>query len=190
MKSVVHALLAFVVSWFRSRLSLQLETIALRHQLAVYQSSIRRPRIRPTDRILWSWLARHWPAWRAALIFVRPTTVTAWQRKRFRDHWSKLSRRSKPGRPSVPQEVIALIRKISSANARWGSPRIVGELKKLGIDVAKSTVEKYRVRHRKPPSPTGKAFPEEPRQRTRLHRFLHRTHGSLQGALRAARVGT
>ena len=94
MKPVVHALLAFVVSWFRSRLSLQLETIALRHQLAVYQSSIRRPRIRPTDRILWSWLARHGSAWRAALIFVRPTTVTAWQRKRFRDHWSELSRRS------------------------------------------------------------------------------------------------
>jgi putative transposase len=37
----------------------------------------------------------------------------------------------------VPQEVIALIRKISSANARWGSPRIGGELKKLGIEVAK-----------------------------------------------------
>ncbi len=74
MKPVVHALLAFVVNWFRSRLSLQLETVALRHQLAVYQSSIRRPRIRPTDRILWSWLSRHWSAWRAALIFVRSTT--------------------------------------------------------------------------------------------------------------------
>jgi hypothetical protein len=106
MTPVVHALLAFVVSWFRSRLSLQLETVALRHQLAVYQSSIRRPRIRPTDRVLWSWLSRHWSAWRAALIFVRPTTIIAWQRKRFRDHWSKLSRRSKPGRPSVPQEVM------------------------------------------------------------------------------------
>jgi putative transposase len=58
----------------------------------------------------------------------------------------------------VPQDVIALIRKISSANARWGSPRIGGELKKLGIEVAKCTVEKYRVRHRKPPSPTWKAF--------------------------------
>jgi len=34
MKPVVHALLAFVVSWLRSRLSLQLETVALRHQLA------------------------------------------------------------------------------------------------------------------------------------------------------------
>jgi hypothetical protein len=90
---------------------------------------------------------------------LRPAaTVTAWQRRRFRDHWSKLSQRSKPGRPSVPREVITLIRKISSANARWGAPRIVGELRKLGIEVAKSTVEKYRVRHRNPPSPTWKAF--------------------------------
>ena len=47
---------------------------------------------------------------------------------------------------------------MSEANTGWGSPRIVGELHKLGIDVAKSTVEKYRVRSRKPPSPTWKAF--------------------------------
>jgi putative transposase len=47
---------------------------------------------------------------------------------------------------------------LQSRKARWGSPRIGGELKKLGIEVAKCTVEKYRVRHRKPPSPTWKAF--------------------------------
>jgi len=51
-----------------------------------------------------------------------------------------------------------LIRKMSEAIISWGSPRIVGELRKLGIDVAKSTVEKYRVRSRKPSSPTWKAF--------------------------------
>jgi len=58
----------------------------------------------------------------------------------------------------VPEEIRALIRKMSEANISWGSPRIVGELRKLGIDVAKSTVEKYRVRSRKPSSPTWKAF--------------------------------
>ena len=51
-----------------------------------------------------------------------------------------------------------LIRTISAANPRWGSPRILGELRKLGIEVAKSTVEKYRLRHPAPPSPTWKAF--------------------------------
>jgi len=51
-----------------------------------------------------------------------------------------------------------LIRKISGANPGWGAPRIVGELHKLGIAVAKSTVDKYRARARKPPSPTWRAF--------------------------------
>ena len=69
----------------------------------------------------------------------------AWQRQRFRDHWTRLSRRA-PGRPAIPKEVRELIRDISTANPRWGSPRILGELRKLGIPVAKSTVETYRVR--------------------------------------------
>jgi len=51
-----------------------------------------------------------------------------------------------------------LICKTAEANVGWGSPRIVGELRKLGIDVAKSTVEKYRLRSKKPPSPMWKAF--------------------------------
>ena len=92
------------------------------------------------------------------LSFVQPRTVIAWQRKRFRDYWAKLSQGSKPGRPAVSQEIRALIRKLSTANPMWGSSRIVGELRKLGIEVAKSTVEKYRVRSPKPPSPTWKAF--------------------------------
>lgn len=62
------------------------------------------------------------------------------------------------GRPTIPSEIRALIRDISAANPRWGSPRILGELRKLGIAVAKSTVEKYRVRPRRPPSPAWRAF--------------------------------
>ena len=69
-----------------------------------------------------------------------------------------MSRSGKPGRPRVGKEVRDLIRKMSQANPGWGSPRILGELNKVGIDVAKSTVEKYMVRTRRPPSPTWKAF--------------------------------
>jgi hypothetical protein len=54
--------------------------------------------------------------------------------------------------------VVRLIRQMSIADPLWGAPRIVGELAKLGIDVAKSTVEKYRVRRREPPSPTWCSF--------------------------------
>jgi putative transposase len=158
MRSVVYAFLSTVGMLFRSRLSLQAEVIALRHQLTVYHRLVRRPQIRPADRILWSWLSRHWARWRDALVFVQPATVIAWQRKRFRDHWRRISQCGKPGRSAISQEIRELIRRMSSANPLWGTPRIVGELAKLGIEVAKSTVDKYRVRPRKPPSPTWKAF--------------------------------
>jgi transposase InsO family protein len=137
---------------------MQLEILALRHQLAVYQRAMSRPRIQPTDRLLWSWLARLWAGWQDALAFVQPRTVIAWQQKRFREYWRRLSQGGKPGRPTVAKELRELIRRISQANPTWGSHRIVGELQKLGIHVAKSTVEKYRMRHRKPPSPTWQTF--------------------------------
>jgi putative transposase len=158
MSPVVSALLAFLAACFRSRRSLQLEILALRHQLAVYQCSVPRPCIQPTDRLFWSWLARLWSGWQDVLVLVQPRTVVAWQQKRFREHWRRLSQSSKPGRPAIAKEVRELIRTMSQANPTWGSPRIIGELRKLGIDVAKSTVEKYRVRPRTPPSPTWKAF--------------------------------
>ncbi len=158
MRSILVALITSTVFVFRSRLTLQIEVLALRHQLAVYQGAGRRPRLGPADRILWAWLSRAWSGWQEVLVFVRPSTVISWQRKRFRDHWRRLSRQGKPGRPPVAKEIRALIRKMSCSNPAWGSPRIVGELRKVGIEVAKSTVEKYMVRRRKPPSPTWRAF--------------------------------
>jgi putative transposase len=156
MLPVISALLAFVAGLFRSRASLCLEHLALRHQLAVYKQTVDHPRLRSTDRVLWAWLARLWPGWRDALAFVQPRTVIAWQQQRVRDYWRRLSQQGTPGRPAVAQEVRALIQAMWQANPTWGSPRIVGELRKLGIDVAKSTVETYRVRPRKPPWPTWK----------------------------------
>ena len=157
MMPIVQALIVFVVGVFRSRIALQLEIVALRHQLALYHRSIRRPPIRPSDRLLWAGLARQWGRWRAGLGFVQPATVLNWQRRRFREHWARLSW-SQPGRPAVSQELRTLIRNISTANPRWGSPRILGELRKLGIAVAKSTIEKYRVRPSRPTSPSWRAF--------------------------------
>jgi putative transposase len=92
------------------------------------------------------------------LVFVQPRTVIAWQRQRFGDHWRRLSQRGTPGRPTLAKEVRDLIRAMWQANPTRGAPRIVGELHKLGIDVAKSTVETYRVRLRRPSSPTWKTF--------------------------------
>ena len=158
MPPVVSVLLASIFTWFRSRLSMQMELIALRHQVAVYKQSISRPKLRPTDRLLWVWLSRLWSGWQQALAFVQPCTVIAWQRKRFRDHWRRLSQSGNPGRPTIAKEVQELIQDMWRSNPLWGSPRIVGELQKLGIHVAKSTVEKYRPKERKPSSQTWKAF--------------------------------
>jgi putative transposase len=158
MPPVISALLAFMAALFRSRTSLHLEHLALRHQLAVYKQTVDRPRLRWTDRVLWAWLSQLWPGWRDALAFVQPRTVIVWQRQRVRDHWRRLSQRGQPGRPAIPKEVRQLIRDMWQANPTWGSPRIVGELRKVGIKVTKSTVEKYRMRLSKPPSPTWKTF--------------------------------
>jgi putative transposase len=158
MPSIVSVLLAVLVSLFQSRWAMHLQILALQHQVAVYKQTVHRPRLRTDDRVFWAWLSRLWPGWYEALAFVQPRTVIAWQRKRFRDDWRRLSQSGKPGRPAIAQEVRALIRDMWRANPTWGSPRIMGELRKLGINVAKSTVEKYRVRATRPPSPTWKAF--------------------------------
>jgi hypothetical protein len=158
MPPIVSALLAVLVSLFQSRWTMHLKILALQHQVAMYKQTVYRPRLRATDRLFWGWLSRFWPRWQEILVFVQPRTVITWQKRRFRDHWRRISQQRKPGRPAGAQEVRDLIRTMWQANRTWGSPRIVGELQKLGITVAKSTVEKYRVRPRKPPSPTWKIF--------------------------------
>jgi putative transposase len=110
MLPVLSALLAFVAGLFRSRASLCLEHLALRHQLAVYQRAIHRPQLRPSDRLFWAWLSRLWSGWQSALAFVQPRTVIAWQRQRFRNHWRQLSQPGTPGRPPIAKDVRELIR--------------------------------------------------------------------------------
>ncbi len=137
---------------------MQAEILALRHQLGIYQRTNKRLRIRPADDILWAWLSGGWSGWRESLVIDQPETVIAWRRRRFREYWVRLSRTGKPGRPAVPREIHDLIRRMCSANPLWGAPRIVGGLAKVGIDLPKSTVAKYMVRQRKPPSATWRAF--------------------------------
>jgi len=146
-------------SVFRSRAALALENLALRHQVGVLQRSARkRPKLTPSDRRLWVWLSRIWSDWRSALAIVKPETVVAWHRVGFRLFWTWKVRRGQPGRPVVSREIRALIRQMCRENAGWGAPRIHGELLKLGIDIGESSVSKYMVRGRKPPSQTWRTF--------------------------------
>ena len=142
---------------------MQIEILALRHQLNIMQQSSgakKRPRLGAADRLLWVLLARLWSDWRSALVLVKPETVIAWQRKGFRLYWTWKSREGKTGRPGVSREVRELIREMSRANPLWGAPRLHGELLKLGINISQATVAKYMVRQRKPPSQTWRTFLE------------------------------
>jgi putative transposase len=155
------SLLAGLTSTLPKRASLQIEILALRHQLAVLQrNKRRRVQLRAWDRLLWVALVRLWPEWRKALMLVKPETVIGWHRKGFRFYWDRKSRRGRIGRPGVSKEIRDLIREMSSANVLWGAPRLHGELLKLGIEVSQATVGKYMVKHRKPPSQTWRTFLE------------------------------
>jgi hypothetical protein len=90
-------------STFRSRAALQLENLALRHQIGVLQrSASKRPKLTRGDRLLWVWLSRIWRDWRSALVIVKPETVVAWHRAGFRLFWTWKVRHGQPGRPSFP----------------------------------------------------------------------------------------
>src|SRR5213593_3177241 len=143
---------------FGGHRQLAVENLALRQQLAVYKRTTARPKLRTTDRLFWIGLARVWTGWRQPLVIVTPATVLRWQRRRFREYWSKLSDGSTGGRPAVHAEIKTLITRMATANPLWGAPRIHGELRKLGIDVAERSVSRLLPKRRSPPSQTWRTF--------------------------------
>jgi transposase InsO family protein len=158
MRSVVVSLLLTILVSLRGRAALQLEILALRHQLHVLnRSRPQRLRLTLADRMLWVWLLRVWYGWRTAVVIVKPETIVAWHRHGFRLFWTWKSRR-RLGRPSVPLDARQLIRTMAKANPLWGAPRIHGEILKLGIEVSQATVAKYMPRNRRPPSQTWRTF--------------------------------
>ena len=135
-----------------------LENLALRQQLAVLTRTVKRPQLRSTDRLFWILLAKAWQGWRSALIIVQPDTVVRWHRQWLRRHWTRLSHRRRPGRPTTSSAIRALVSTMTTANPLWGAPRIHGELAKLGITVSERTVSRLLRRPRRPPSQTWRTF--------------------------------
>jgi putative transposase len=177
------ALFASVFASFRSHAALQLEVLALRHQIGVLQRSVKRPKLTPADRLLWAWLCEVWNDWRSNVFLVQPATVIGWHRKGFRLFWTGKIRGGKPGRPAVPQEIRALIRTMSRENSLWGAPRIHGERLKLGLDIGETSVSKYLVRHRKPPSQTWRTFLENHVKSMVSVDFYHSTNDPVPDSL-------
>jgi putative transposase len=152
----VRFVVAVLARRFRSRTVVELENLALRHQLHVLRRQRPgRPHLIVIDRLLWVWLYRIWPRSLDTMVLVKPATVVQWHRQGFRLFWRW---RSRSGRPSLDREVRDLIRQMNSASPLWGAPRIHGELLKLGIEISQATVAKYMVRLRRTPSPTWRSF--------------------------------
>jgi transposase InsO family protein len=151
----VLRLLPFLIGGHRP---LALENLALRQQLAVYKRTAPRPKLRPADRLFWAGLARVWTGWRQALVIVSPDTVLRWQRRRFREYWTRLSGRPRGGPPPVSKEIAVLVRTVATANPLWGAPRIHGELLKLGFEISERTVSRLMPTRRPQPSQTWRTF--------------------------------
>jgi transposase InsO family protein len=145
--------------FFKPRPRLEAEILILRHQLNVLQLRMprRRLHLRWIDRALFIWLYRRYPRILDAMSIVRPETVVRWHRKGLAHYWRWKSR-SPGGRPRIAREVRDLIRRMSFENPLWGATKIHGELLKLGIAVAQSTVSAYMVPRRDRPLQTWKTF--------------------------------
>jgi transposase InsO family protein len=147
-----------LVSPFKTQARLEAEIVLLRHQLSVLRQRVRsKPKLTMADRLLFVWLYRLFPSVLNAVTIIQPETIIRWYRTGFRLYWRWKSR-SRCGRPRIPGEIRRLIREMSLANRLWGAPRIHGELLKLGIEVAQSTVAKYMARSGRGRSQSWKTF--------------------------------
>jgi transposase InsO family protein len=143
---------AILASPLKSRSRLEAENAALRHQLIILCRQ-RHIRVRLTNNDRWFFIQmyRWFPSVLKVLTVVRPETLVRWHRAGFRSYWRWKSR-SRGGRPQIETDLRALIRRMSIENPLWGAPRIHGELLKLGFAVAQSSVARYMVKRRGPPS--------------------------------------
>src|SRR5712664_1038174 len=158
MIALICFVLAVLASPFKSNIRLEAENAVLRHQLIVLRRKLKgRARLTNNDRWFFVQLYRWFPSILQILSIIRPETLVRWHRAGFRCYWRWKSR-PLGGRPQIETELRVLIRRMSVENLLWGAPRIHGELLKLGFEVAQSSVAKYMVKRRGPPSQEWRTF--------------------------------
>ena len=152
MIALAYFVLAVLASPFKSKSRLEAENAALRHQLIVLRRKVRgRAQLTNGDRWFFIQLYRWFPSILEALTIIRPETLVRRHRLGFRFYWCWKSR-TRGGRPQIETDLRELIRRMSIENPLWGAPRIHGDLLKLGFEVVQSSVAKYMVKRRGPPS--------------------------------------
>src|SRR5712691_2828197 len=158
MVALICFVLTVLASPFKSNIRLEAENAVLRHQVIVLRRKLKgRARLTNNDRWFFVQLYRWFPSILPVLVIIRPETLVRWHRAGFRRYWRWKSCR-RGGRPQIETELRALIRQMSTENLLWGAPRIHGELLKLGFSVAQSSVAKYMVKRRGPPSQEWRTF--------------------------------
>jgi transposase len=137
---LVRRVLSLAVLLLRRDLAKDAELLVLRHENAVLRRHAGRIRYEPADRVWFTALARLIPRGRWAEVFpVTPATLLAWHRRLAARKYDT-SKRRKPGRPPAIRSIARLVVRLAKENPLWGHRRIHGELTKLGVKVAPSTV--------------------------------------------------
>ena len=140
----------FGADLFRSRNELLAENATLRQQLIVASRKVKQPKFRPFERGLVAALSSVVKSWQNTVLLVKPDTVLRWHREGFRLLWKRKSRSTKERRPRISAQSIELIRDMATRNTTWGAERIRGELLKLGIRLAKRTIQRQILAVRPP----------------------------------------
>jgi putative transposase len=130
--------------------TLVIEIVMLRHEVAVLRRQVVRPALRPSDRALLAGLGRLLDRRRRGRFFVQPETLLRWHRDLVRRKWTQPHR---PGRPSIPAGTVTIILRLARENSTWGYRRIQGELARMGVVLAPSSVWTILRRHGVDPSP-------------------------------------
>ena len=137
---LVRRILGLAVLISRSDLAKDAELLVLRHENAVLRRHAGRVRYGPADRVWLAALARLIPRRRWAAIFpTTPATLLAWHRRLAAGKYDTSKRRT-PGRPPTGPGITRLVVRLAKENPLWGHRRIHGELTKLAVTVAPSTV--------------------------------------------------
>ena len=158
MIALIWFVLAILASPFKSKSRLEAENAVLRHQLIVLRRKVRgRAHLTNNDRWFFVQMYRWFPSILEVATVIQPETLVRWHRDGFRRYWRWKSRQ-RGGRPSIEKELRGLIRQMSMENLLWGAPRIHGELLKLGFELAQSSVARYMVKRRGPPSQGWRTF--------------------------------
>ena len=134
---LVRLVLDLIVLRGRTNRSKDVEIFVLRHQVAVLQRQLSRPRFEPDDRAFLCAMSRVIRRDRWSIFLVRPDTILRWHQRLVANHWTYPHR---PGRPSTTIETRLLIIRFARENPTWGYRRVHGELAQLGITIAASTI--------------------------------------------------